>query len=61
MNCRVRADFPTPPLPTIISLCSTRELWFLPLLAAITGFFFVPLLNTQTHVHRYTHTHTHDL
>ena len=23
MNCNVRADFPTPPLPTIITLCIT--------------------------------------
>ena len=23
MNCRVRADLPTPPLPTIITLCIT--------------------------------------
>lgn len=35
MNWRVRADLPTPPLPTIMTLCRARELWFLLLLAAI--------------------------
>ncbi len=59
MNCRVRADFPTPPLPTIITLCSARELWFLLLLVAITGFFFVPLSHTPTHTHTLTHSHPH--
>ena len=59
MNCSVRADFPTPPLPTMITLCNARELWFLPLLAAIVGSFFVPLLYTQAHVHTHTHTHMH--
>lgn len=29
MNCRVNADFPTPPLPTMITLWRTREVWFL--------------------------------
>ncbi len=29
MNCRVRADFPTPPLPTMITLWRAREVWFL--------------------------------
>jgi len=35
MNCRVRADLPTPPLPTMITLCRARELWLLLLFAAI--------------------------
>jgi len=29
MNCRVSADFPTPPLPTMITLWRAREYWFL--------------------------------
>lgn len=36
MNWRVRADLPTPPLPTIMTLCRARELWFLLLLAAMS-------------------------
>ena len=35
MNCRVSADLPTPPLPTMMTLWSTRELWFLFLLDAM--------------------------
>lgn len=35
MNCRVRADLPTPPLPTMITLWRASELWLLLLLAAI--------------------------
>ena len=35
MNCRVRADLPTPPLPTMITLWRARELWLLFLFAAI--------------------------
>lgn len=27
MNWSVRADFPTPPLPTMITLCRAREFW----------------------------------
>lgn len=55
MNCKVRADFPTPPLPTIITLCSARELWFLLLLVAISGFFFVSLPHSHAHKHTQTH------
>lgn len=36
MNCRVRADFPTPPLPTMMTLWRTREVWFLFLPEAMT-------------------------
>lgn len=54
MNCRVRADFPTPPLPTMITLCRARELWFLPLLVAMFGVIcrasFYTLANTPTHI-----------
>lgn len=27
MNCRVRADLPTPPLPTMMTLCKAKEFW----------------------------------
>lgn len=36
INCRVRADFPTPPLPTMITLWRTRDVWFLFLPEAMT-------------------------
>lgn len=36
MNCRVRADFPTPPLPTMITLWRARDVWFLFLPEAMT-------------------------
>lgn len=36
MNCRVRADFPTPPLPTMITLWRTRDVWLLFLPEAMT-------------------------
>lgn len=36
MNCRVRADLPTPPLPTMITLWRTRDVWFLFLPEAMT-------------------------
>lgn len=36
MNCRVRADFPTPPLPTMITLWRTSDVWLLFLPEAMT-------------------------
>lgn len=36
MNCKVRADFPTPPLPTMITLWRTRDVWLLFLPEAMT-------------------------
>lgn len=53
MNCRVRADFPTPPLPTMITLCKARELWFLPLLVAMSG-----AISRASFTHLQTHPHT---
>lgn len=35
MNWSVRADFPTPPLPTMITLCRVSEFWPLGLAAAM--------------------------
>lgn len=42
MNCRVRADLPTPPLPTMITLWRAREFCPLGLLVVMTA-------HTQTH------------
>lgn len=38
MNCSVSADFPTPPLPTMITLCNTSDVWFLFLPEAMVRF-----------------------
>lgn len=35
INWSVRADFPTPPLPTMITLCRAREFWPLGFAAAM--------------------------
>lgn len=58
MNCRVRADFPTPPLPTMITLCRARELWFLPLLVAMSG---ALCRASYTHLHAHSHTLVHTI
>lgn len=46
MNCRVRADLPTPPVPTMITLWRTREAWLLFLPEAMAAVFLG--LNTET-------------
>lgn len=42
MNCSVSADFPTPPLPTMITLWRTRDVWFLFFPDAITPVYLSP-------------------
>lgn len=37
INCSVKADFPTPPLPTMMTLCKANEFCPLGLFAAIFG------------------------